>query len=102
VSAFDKPLLIYDGDCQFCQHWVARWHARTGDRIEFRPLQQPRLLRRLGVPLSAALRSVQLVTPDGKRYEGTDAVFRAPGSTPGLRLVTRIARRSRLWRASRS
>lgn len=91
VHAVDKPLLIYDGECKFCQAWIARWRARTGDRIDYAPLH-PTLLRRLGVPLSAALRSVQLVTPDGKRYEGAAAVFRALGEAPGLRLVTRVAR----------
>ena len=92
MSAGEKPLLIYDADCGFCRRWIERWRARTGDRIEYLPLQQPGLLRRLGVPLSAALRSVQLVTPDGKRHEGADAVFRALGQTPELRLVTRLAR----------
>ncbi len=92
VSAVEKPLVIYDASCQLCRRWIARWHARTGDRIEYRPLQEPGLLRRLGVPLSDALRAVQLVTPDGKRYAGADAVLRALGQTPGLRLVTRLAR----------
>jgi lipase maturation factor 1 len=92
VSAVERPLLIYDAECRFCRRWIARWRARTGGRITYLPLQQPGLLRRLGVPLSDALRSIQLVTPDGKRYEGADAVFRALGHTPGLWLLTRLAR----------
>jgi predicted DCC family thiol-disulfide oxidoreductase YuxK len=92
VRTVEKPLLIYDADCAFCRRWVARWQARTGDRIAYAPLQQPGLLQRLGVPLSAALRAVQLVTAGGARYEGAEAVFRALGSAPGLRLVTRLAR----------
>jgi lipase maturation factor 1 len=92
VTLLDKPLLIYDAECAFCTRWVARWRARTGDRIEYLPLQQPGLLRRLGVPLSAALRSAQLVTPSGTRYEGAGAVFRALGHAPGLGFLTRLAR----------
>lgn len=88
----DKPLLIYDAECAFCSRWVARWRARTGDRIAYLPLQQPGLLRRLGVPLSAARRSAQLVTPSGKRYEAAGAVFRALGEAPGLRFLTGLAR----------
>ena len=88
----EKPLLIYDAECEFCMRWVARWHARTGDRIEYLPLQQPGLLRRLGIPLSDALRSSQLVTPSGNRYEGAGAVFRALGHAPGLGFLTWLAR----------
>ena len=92
MGTVEKPLLIYDAACAFCRRWVARWQARTGDRIAYAPLQEPGLLERLGVPRAAALRAVQLVTPSGARYEGAEAVFRALGSTPGLRLITRLAR----------
>ena len=92
MSRSATPVLVYDADCAFCQRWVARWRARTGDAIDDRPLQEPGLLRRLGVPLSAASRSVQLVTPAGARYEGAEAVFRLLGRAPGLRLLARLAR----------
>jgi predicted DCC family thiol-disulfide oxidoreductase YuxK/uncharacterized membrane protein YphA (DoxX/SURF4 family) len=102
VSHGEKPLLIFDANCKFCRRWVARWHARTGDRIEYVPLQRPGLLRRLGVLLSEASTAIQLVTPDGKRYQGADAAFRALGRAPGLRLVTALARLPLLrWVADR-
>ncbi|MDB4961971.1 MAG: hypothetical protein JWP01_1970 [Myxococcales bacterium] len=92
VSADERSLLIYDGDCQFCRRSIERWQGRTGDRIDYRPLQQPGLLRALGAPLADALRSVQLVTASGRRYEGADAALRALGTAPGLRGITRLAR----------
>ena len=92
VTGVVKPILVYDRDCAFCRRWVARWHARTGDAIEYRPLQQRGLLRRLGIPLSSALRAAQLVTTNGERYEGADAVLRALSLSPRVRLAAHLAR----------
>lgn len=50
------------------------------------------MLRRFGIARSDALRSVQLVTPEHRRYSGADAVFRALEYAPELRSVMRIAR----------
>lgn len=83
-------MLVYDGDCRFCGRWVARWQARTGARVDYVPLQQPGVLVRLGIPLASARRSVQLVLPDGRRYEGAEAVFRVVLFAPGRHLLARI------------
>src|SRR2546423_12271702 len=87
----DRPVLIYDAECAFCRRWVARWRAWTGDRIEYRPFQDPALVRRLHVPLADARRAVQLVTRHG-RYEGADAVFRALERAPELATTARLGR----------
>ncbi|HEX5059638.1 MAG TPA: lipase maturation factor family protein [Kofleriaceae bacterium] len=87
-----KPVLVFDGECGFCRDWVERWRARTGDRVDYVPLQQPGVLQRLGIPRSDALRSVQLVTPDGNRFGAADAVFRTVEYAPELRHVARFGR----------
>lgn len=87
-----KPLLIYDGDCGFCKRWVRRWWARTGERVDYAPYQQPDVLERHGVPPTAARRSVQLVLPDGHRYEGAEAVFRLLMLAPGRHVFARLGR----------
>ena len=87
-----RPVLVYDGACAFCRRWVARWQARTGDRVDYLPLQRGRELRRLGVSPSAARRRVQLVTPAGARYEGAEAVVRALEHAPELRIAARLGR----------
>ena len=85
------PTLVFDGECAFCRRWVARWHARTLDRVAYVPSQQPGLLARLGIPLTVARRSVVLVDADGCQYRGASAVLRtlarAPGRHPLLRLL---------------
>src|SRR4051812_28824942 len=86
------PLLIYDAECAFCCRAVARWHSRTGDRIRYAPLQDARLLRRLGIPRACAKRSLQLIEPDGRRYQGASAAFRVLRHAPGLRWLSVVGR----------
>ncbi len=35
-----KPLLIYDGDCGFCNYWVRHWRGLTGNAVAYAPYQQ--------------------------------------------------------------
>ena len=35
-----KPLLIWDGDCDFCRKWVDRWRHVTRDRVDYAPYQE--------------------------------------------------------------
>jgi lipase maturation factor 1 len=73
-----KPLMIFDGDCNFCRRWISRWQESTGDCVDYIPLQAPRVgeefpeLSREG--LEAA---VHLIEPSGAVWRGADAVFRA-------------------------
>ncbi|MEI6085847.1 MAG: lipase maturation factor family protein, partial [Verrucomicrobiota bacterium] len=71
-----KPLLIFDGNCNFCRRWIARWQRRTGDRIDYLPAQE--LGERFPeIPRSDFTQSVQLIEPDGNVYSGAEAVFRS-------------------------
>ena len=78
-----KPILIYDGDCEFCLFWIDIWKKRTKDRIEYAPYQSvgnqfPQ------VSLDQFERSVQLVKPDGEITEGAKAVFEILAYNPSL------------------
>src|ERR1017187_5780444 len=79
-----RPLLLFDGDCEFCRFWVARWQTRTRDRVDFAPAQQE-ASRFPQVTEKAWKRSVQLVTPEGAVYSGAEAVFRILAYAPGRR-----------------
>jgi len=92
VNVIVKPVLVYDGDCRFCKRWVRRWQKRTGERVEYAPYQGPGVLLRLGIPLAAARRSVQLAMPDGVVYQGAEAVFRVIALAPGLHPLARLGR----------
>ncbi len=68
-----RPLVIYDGDCGFCQTWIARWQVRTGDAVDYEPSQDAGS-RFPEIPPEAFARSVQLVLPDGSVFAGAEAV----------------------------
>ena len=34
------PLLIYDGDCDFCAWWVRYWQQLTGPAVRYAPYQE--------------------------------------------------------------
>jgi predicted DCC family thiol-disulfide oxidoreductase YuxK len=73
-----KPLMIYDGDCNFCKFWIARWRETTGDRVEYIESQDPRVAGQFPeLPRERFETSVQLIEPDGRVYSGAEAVFRA-------------------------
>jgi predicted DCC family thiol-disulfide oxidoreductase YuxK len=74
----DKPVMIYDGDCRFCELWIRRWQSATGDRIEYIPFQDPRVATQFPeIAREQFEAAVQLIQPDGAVYAGAEAVFRS-------------------------
>ena len=70
-----RPLLVFDGDCHFCRGWIARWRERTGDLVDYAPLQE----RAAAFPEAARAefeREVKLIEPNGRMTGGAEAVFR--------------------------
>ncbi len=70
-----RALLIYDGDCAFCQYSVDYARACTGEAVEYQPYQQ------VGANFpeisTAEFRaSIQLLEPGGARSSGAAAAFR--------------------------
>ncbi|HEX4646702.1 MAG TPA: lipase maturation factor family protein, partial [Verrucomicrobiae bacterium] len=80
-----RPLMIYDGDCNFCKFWIVRWRELTGGRVEYVESQDPRVAEQFPeLPRERFETSVQLIEPDGRVYSGAEAVFRALGrGAPG-------------------
>jgi predicted DCC family thiol-disulfide oxidoreductase YuxK len=76
MSEPERPLMLYDGNCDFCRLWIARWRRVTGDAVEYLPAQQVSS-RFPEVPLSKFAEAVQLREPDGRWSSGAEAVYRA-------------------------
>src|SRR5688500_6262400 len=73
---FQRPTLIWDGDCSFCRRWIMRWRNLTGDAIDYEPSQ--RAAEKLPqVPREEFGRSVFLAEPDGRVTRAAEAVFRS-------------------------
>src|SRR5580692_1971088 len=78
-----KPLLVFDGDCNFCQLWIRRWQQMTGDAVDYLPSQDPGIARQFPeIPQERFQASVQLIETDGAVYSGAEAVFRTLANAP--------------------
>ena len=73
----ERPLLVYDGTCQFCFRWVARWQRRFEDKIDVVPFQSAATRFAEDLPIECFQSSIRLIEPDGNVYGGAEAVFRA-------------------------
>jgi predicted DCC family thiol-disulfide oxidoreductase YuxK len=86
ASPPSKPVLVFDGDCNFCRRWISRWQQATGDRVEYVPFQHPSVAERFPeLPREQCEQAVQLIDTDGQIYSGAEAVFRAQAIAPWKR-----------------
>jgi predicted DCC family thiol-disulfide oxidoreductase YuxK len=80
-------VLIYDGECNICirsVEWIRR--QDPGGAIELLAFQDPRLpIRFPELPIQRCREAMQLLTPDGKRREGAEAVEELLRILPGFR-----------------
>ena len=72
----DKPVLIYDDDCEFCRFWISRWKPFTQDAVIYNPSQNvaenyPQ------ISSQQFENSVYFVASDGSFCSGAQAVFKA-------------------------
>ena len=73
-----KPLMVYDGDCNFCALWIRRWQCATGEKVDYIPFQDPSVASRFPeIPAADFANSVQLILTNGWVYSGAEAVFRS-------------------------
>jgi predicted DCC family thiol-disulfide oxidoreductase YuxK len=70
-----KPLLVYDGDCNFCRRWIERWRKLTGDRVDYASSQEV-ADRFPQIPKEKFAASVILIDSSGVHFSGAEAVFR--------------------------
>lgn len=78
ASPPQKPVLLFDGDCNFCRRWISRWRDFTGDAVEYTPYQHASVAERFPELSPARMaEAVHLVTTDGSVHTAADAVFRA-------------------------
>jgi predicted DCC family thiol-disulfide oxidoreductase YuxK len=72
-----KPLMVYDGDCNFCTLWIRRWQQMTGEAVAYLPAQDLRVpVQFPEIPREHFDTAVQLIETDGMVYSGAEAVFR--------------------------
>ena len=78
-----RPLLIYDGDCNFCARWIRRWRGITGDRVDYLPYQDSTVPARFPELQREQLEtSVHYVQADGSVLTGAEAALRSLAENP--------------------
>ena len=71
-----KSLIIWDGECLFCQRWIERWREITLGAVDYATSQES-AERFPEIPREQFERSVIYVESDGAVYCGAEAVFRS-------------------------
>jgi predicted DCC family thiol-disulfide oxidoreductase YuxK len=78
-----KPLMVFDGDCNFCTLWIRRWQHLTPESVDYLPSKDPRVGAQFPeIPRERFASSIQLIEPDGGVYSGAEAVFRTLTKNP--------------------
>ena len=73
-----KPVMVFDGDCNFCSLWIRRWQQMTGEAVDYLPARDPRIGAQFPeIPREQFKVAVQLIETDGQVYSGAEAVCRA-------------------------
>jgi predicted DCC family thiol-disulfide oxidoreductase YuxK len=71
-----KPLLIWDGDCDFCRLWIERWRETTAGKVDYITYQTV-ADRFPEIPADKFNRSLVLIQPDGTAAFAAEAVYRS-------------------------
>ena len=78
-----NPLMIFDGDCDFCRRWIRRWSRAIGNRVECLPFQDPRVPKQFPELRRENLaKAVHFVESDGAVFFGAEAALRALAHNP--------------------
>lgn len=87
----ERPLLLWDGQCRFCQRWAARLKRLLGARLDCAPYQQ-RLADFPEIAPEQFDSAVFLILPDGAALHSAAAVYRALALHPLLALPYKLYR----------
>lgn len=78
-----RPVMLFDGDCDFCTFWIRRCQRATGERVEYLPFQDRRTLERFPELTREQLSlAVHLIEPGGTVCRGAEAVCRSLATNP--------------------
>src|SRR5438552_8920882 len=91
-NAPPKPLLIWDGECDFCRLWIERWREITEGKVDYATYQEA-AVRFPEIPVDQFTRAMAFIKPDGDVFFAADAVYRS--------LAYRRSRRLLAWASDR-
>ena len=57
-----KPLLIWDGECDFCRLWIERWREITAGKVDYATYQEA-AKRFSEIPVDQFMRAMAFIPP---------------------------------------
>src|SRR5437899_10048257 len=79
-----KPLLIWDGECDFCRLWIERWRFMTAEEVDYATYQEV-ADRFPEIPRDEFKHSMVFIEPDGTAFFAAEAVYRSLAYRPSKR-----------------
>src|SRR5437763_4513928 len=71
-----KPLMIWDGECHFCRHWIERWCEITAGEVDYAPYQE--IAERFPeIPREQFQNSVVYIDKTGQVFVAAEAVYQS-------------------------
>src|SRR4051794_15039916 len=81
-----KPLLIWDGDCDFCRLWIERWREITAAKVDYVTYQQA-AERFPEIPVDQFTRAIVFIKADGEVFFAANAIYRSLAYRRGRRCL---------------
>jgi predicted DCC family thiol-disulfide oxidoreductase YuxK len=72
----EKPLFVYDGDCDFCLRWVRRWQESISAQVDVASFQSVAERFARDIPIESFRSAVHLIETNGTISYGAEAIFR--------------------------
>src|SRR6266568_1686623 len=79
-----KPLLIWDGECDFCRLWIERWRFITAGEVDYATYQEV-ADRFPEIPRDEFKHAMVFIEPDGTAFFAAEAVYRSLAYRPSKR-----------------
>jgi len=71
-----KPLLIWDGECDFCRLWIERWREIAAGKVDYATYQEA-ANQFPEIPVEQFKRAMAFIEPDGETFFAAKAVYRS-------------------------
>ncbi len=93
----NNAVMLYDGDCGFCQHWVNKWSKIAHGKVRFEPYQivlpdYPQVTR------EQCREAIRLILPDGRYVSAAHAVFKMLELSGRYRWLLRLYEKDPIFR----
>ena len=71
-----EPLLIWDGECDFCRLWIERWREITARKVDYATYQEA-AHQFPDISVEQFKRAMVLIEPDGETFFAAEAIYRS-------------------------